>query len=322
MATPNTPSNREAEMSVLAAVISDPTILDAVAAWIQTPEAFWYQRNKRIWQTIIALQNEKAPIDHITVLSRCKQDFPIEAGVWATYISDLNTPSTELNYVTYYAKLVREAHVQRLVNKSAAELQNASFESPQQTDEMLEQHMRLIQELQQFQPDRTIPFPRLIDNAVESIHTHGNILEFNMPALDAPAGGMTRGELTAIGGRPGHCKTTLALNIASKQLHQGRRVLIFNREMTNDQAGIKLLIIESDGQLSYSRIRKGKNLTIDELALINETKARMKEVYGENLIMIDDLRDLDASMREIRRYSPDVIIDDYIQLVKANNASN
>ena len=321
MAVPHTPNNREAEMSVLAAVISDPTILDSVAAWIQTPEAFWYQKNKKLWQAVISLQNEKAPIDHLTVLSKCKQDYPSDSENWPMYISELNTPSTEINYVTYYAKLVREAHVQRLVNKSAAELQAASYESPQETNEMLENHMHIIHELQQFQPDRTVPFPKLIDRAVESIHTHGNILEFDMPALDAPAGGMTRGELTAIGGRPGHCKTTVSLNIVSKQLHQGRRVLVFNREMTNDQAGIKLLIIESGGRLSYTRVRKGKNLTIDELAIINETKAMMKEVYKDNLIMIDDLRDLDTSMREIRRYSPDVIIDDYIQLVKATNSS-
>lgn len=309
-------------MSVLAAVISDSTIIDPVAAWIQTPDAFWYQKNKKLWQVIILLQSEKAPIDHLTVLSKCNQEYPNETDGWAIYISELNTPSTELNYVTYYAKLVREAYVQRLVNKSAAELQAASHETPEDTTEMLERHMRIVQELQQFQPDRTTPFPKLIDRAAESIQTHGNILEFDMPALDAPAGGMTRGEVSALGGRPGHCKTTLALNIASRQLHQGRRVLVFNREMTNDQAGVKLLILEANGQLDYSRIRRGKNLTIDELAIINQTKERMKAIYKDNLIMIDDLRDLDASMREIRRYSPDVIIDDYVQLVKGNNGKS
>jgi len=38
--------------------------------------------------------------------------------------------------------------------------------------------------------------------------------------------------------------------------------------------------------------------------------------------MYDDIRTLDDAMREIQREKPDVIIDDYIQLVKVKNKSN
>ena len=40
---------------------------------------------------------------------------------------------------------------------------------------------------------------------------------------------MTRKEVTVVGGRPGHGKTTLVLNIARRLIEQGYKVCLFNR---------------------------------------------------------------------------------------------
>ena len=53
--------------------------------------------------------------------------------------------------------------------------------------------------------------------------------------LDNMAGGMTRGEVTVIAGRPGHGKTTFTVNLIPRLVNQGLKVLVVSREMTEKE---------------------------------------------------------------------------------------
>ena len=39
----------------------------------------------------------------------------------------------------------------------------------------------------------------------------------------------------------------------------------------------------------------------------------------KNLIMYDDIKNLSDAMREVQREKPDVVVDDYIQLIKVDS---
>jgi replicative DNA helicase len=95
--------------------------------------------------------------------------------------------------------------------------------------------------------------------------------------------------------------------------------MVFNREMSNVEMIKKFMIMESDGlkyeDLRVGDIQKGRMQIIEMMA--DELKDKLK-----NLIMYDDIRTLDDAMREIQREKPDVVVDDYIQLIKANNKHN
>ena len=123
---------------------------------------------------------------------------------------------------------------------------------------------------------------------------------------------MTKGEITVVAGRPGHFKTTTTINIVRNLLHEGRKVLVFNREMSNVEMLKKLIVMESQS-LSYENVRLGL-LEAQDLHEIDKVKDMMKEKYS-NLIMFDNIFDLDGAMREVRKHKPDVIVDDYIGLI-------
>ena len=59
---------------------------------------------------------------------------------------------------------------------------------------------------------------------------------------------MTRGEISVIAGRPGHGKTTFSINLVKKLLDQGYKVLVLNREMTNEEIEHDELMIEYTGE--------------------------------------------------------------------------
>src|SRR5690606_4520559 len=57
-------------------------------------------------------------------------------------------------------------------------------------------------------------------------------------------GGFAPGQLVVIAGRPGHGKTTIALDIMRHAAKKGKRVLFHSLEMTRDELDIKLAAAE------------------------------------------------------------------------------
>ena len=148
--------------------------------------------------------------------------------------------------------------------------------------------------------------------AVSDMKEGKHLIPFGLEALDAPANGMTRKEITVLGGRPGHGKTTLMVNIVKSIVEQGYNVMMFNREMSNSEMIKKLIVLESD-KLLYNNLRQN-DLNLDDYVEIDEVAERLVDKYS-NLKMYDSVRNLPDCMREIQKYKPDVIVDDYIQLI-------
>jgi len=134
--------------------------------------------------------------------------------------------------------------------------------------------------------------------------------------LDHAAGGMTRKELTVIGGRPGHGKSLLALNTIPPFLKQGLKVMLVNREMTNEETVKRMLVMEST-TLSHTKVRS-LDLSGKDMTTLEQVSTKMKKAY-KNLIMIDNIRTLNQVIIEANRHKPDIIIDDYIQLIDTEN---
>ena len=152
----------------------------------------------------------------------------------------------------------------------------------------------------------------LLTETVKHMTVTDNIVPFGFKPLDDLTGGMTKGEITVVAGRPGHFKSTMTINIVSNLLNRGMKVLVFNREMSNVEMMKKLMIIESK-YLSYHTMRMGKFSDIDK-ADLEQAKNTITTRY-KNLIMYDDVFDIDRAMREIRKNRPDVVVDDYIGLI-------
>ena len=102
------------------------------------------------------------------------------------------------------------------------------------------------------------------------------------------------------------------INVVKQLIDDGKKVLVFNREMSNVEMMKKILILESE-TLSYGNMRMGH---FDDEANLDLDKAKeiVKEKYV-NLTMFDDVFDIDRAMRELRKAKPDVVVDDYIGLI-------
>tara|TARA_Y100001963_G_C6705592_1_gene411750 strand:- start:564 stop:1175 length:612 start_codon:yes stop_codon:yes gene_type:complete len=71
--------------------------------------------------------------------------------------------------------------------------------------------------------------------------------------------------------------------------------------------------MESD-ELTYNLLRQEGTKDIIE-SNVKSLEKMIKEKY-KNIFMYENIRDLDETMREIGKIQPDVVIDDYIQLIR------
>ena len=305
------PSASEAEQALLGCIIQGGEREQEIAmAWIRDDEAFYNFDNKRIWTSMAELYKDGVEIDVVTLTNKVKD---MHGDGKAYYITGLTESFISTANVENYARIVWEKYIQRETAKSAEALLNASYEDYKNVGSILEKHSRLIEELRQIQPSKQKDIEVLVDEMKATVEEDSNLIPFNLGHLDTFAGGMTRKELTVLGGRPGHGKTTLVINIVRGLIEQGYRVMLFNREMSNTEMLKKMVVMDSNS-LKYGDIRRNDLSESDkgEFELVSD---KMKGNYKE-LLMYDNVRTLDDCLREIAKHKPDVVIDDYIQLIE------
>ena len=287
------PQSIEAESSVLGAIVlKGEEIFDRVVPWIRDNSAFYSNDNKIIWEAIKELRQERKAIDLVTITNIIKEKSKNKNITY--YLTGLPDLVTTTENIESHAKIVWEKYVQREARNSAYKIHKATFDKYDKIEPIINNQLRWLEELRDLQPDRTRNLDGMVDEAINYIKSGENVISFGMYALDTPAGGMTRKEVTVLGGRPGHGKTTLMINILKSLIEQGYKVMLFNREMSNTEMLRKLVVLESKKFL-YSEIRKGEVVgREDELEDIENI---IKEKY-KNLIMYDDIRTLTEGISE------------------------
>jgi len=308
------PSSGEAEQALLGCIITGGEREQEIGlAWIRDENAFYTEDNKIIWKAFTELYRDNVTIDFVTVNDKVKD---MTGKSMAYYITGLAESIPTKANVQQYAKIVWEKYIQRETAESAYKLYNASHENYKEVDSILENHTKLISELREIQPSKERKIEDLVDEMIEVVKEDTNLIPFNLAHLDMFAGGMTRKEITVLGGRPGHGKTTLVINMIRGLLKQGFTVMLFNREMSNTEMLKKMVVMESKS-LEYANIRRN-DLSETDKKQFESTSNTIKKEYG-NLLMYDGVRNLEDSLREIAKHKPDVVIDDYIQLINVNN---
>ena len=308
------PHSEEAEKALLGCMIEGGEREQEIGmAWVRDDDAFYNSDCYEVWIAIKELYKNGIEIDFITVADKVKDATDKGLAYFITGLMDF-VPSKA--NVEQYARIVWEKYIQRETAKSATKLMDASYEGNGSVNAILDEHNKLITELKNIQPSKQRNMSDLVEEMKSVVEEDSNLIPFNLAHLDSFAGGMTRKEITVLGGRPGHGKTTLVINMVRGLINQGFHVMLFNREMSNTEMLKKIVVMESKG-LEYTHIRRNElsEKNKDEFQNISDV---IKGNYN-NLTMYDNIRGLDESLREIAKHKPDVVIDDYIQLIQVNH---
>lgn len=308
------PHDTGLEEAILGCIIIDNKIIDTVEPYVGNEEV-WY--NKKSWVLYKKMSNlirlgETADLVTITSSLTDNERQYIDA-YWMSGLSS-NAPSTYS--AEYYAKQLYEKFLLRETISKSKKITDLAYEkSPDVYDVLTDTH-NMLGELIDLRPSQGFDIDNVLDKAIDEMVTDKkNMVRSGIQDLDKLSGGFTKGEVSIIGGRPGHGKTTFMVNLLSRFIHQGLKVCMFNREMPNSEMIKKIICLESE-KLSYTMVRNGTfgQSDLDELSRAKNT---VRMLYSEDkFAMFDNLKDLSKSAIEVKKFKPDVIIDDYLQLIE------
>ena len=308
------PSSMEAEEAILGAIISNPIIIDQVSAYL-SDDIFYYDRNKRLYSIILKMLKDGEEIDSITISGRLTSADK-DSGVTAYYLSGLLDNAGTSGMALRYAIQVYEKHLLRQVIGQSIQISESAYQNGRDVYNILDDAHFTIGELINIRPGLNFNIEDSLNETLENIiSSDKNIIKTGFQGIDELSGGMTRGEITVLGGRPGHGKTTTMINMVKACIDQGLKVIVFNREMTNVEMLKKLIVLESK-DLSYLDVRLGYVGDVSKMAELEATKKRITEKYSaDKFAMFDNMPSFDESASQVKKFKPDVVFDDYIQLI-------
>ena len=308
------PHDATLENALLAGVIAYPDEISKIESYISTGNVFYQNKSKALWQVIQRMRKEGEDISIPTVTASVSpQDERF--GLTKYYVIEVATEVPSKMSLESYARKIYEQHLLREIINSTHTIQQSAYDnSISAYEEIMSAHTHLG-ELISFKPSQGFNIQLEMDDTIEDIRSEeSKLIKTGFDGIDLLSGGLTRGEITVVGGRPGHGKTTFLINLLANFITAGYKCVLFNRELPNSELLKKLIALES-GRLSYAMIRKG---IYNETGVIEleRVKQHIVEKYNsDKLRMFDDIRDFAKSSAEVKKFKPDIILDDYIQLI-------
>lgn len=133
------------------------------------------------------------------------------------------------------------------------------------------------------------------------------------PRLDGCLGGLEGGDVIVVGARPAVGKSAFVTQIMTSMSADGKRVILFNLEMSEKQVFERMLSRQSGIQLS--RIRRGKSFLGDEKERFTTANDQLKRL---DIWISSGSKTVSEIRQECRNLGADCIIIDYLQLVQSD----
>ncbi|MFZ5376769.1 MAG: replicative DNA helicase [Patescibacteria group bacterium] len=322
------PHDIEMERSVLAAVLIDVDAIVKVSE-ILTPDSFYSREHQVIFQGMVALYEQREPIDVVTLTGWLKKKKLLSAAGGTINITQLsNLLSTAAN-VESYANLVREYYVKRQLISLSGEMSESAFDTSKNVRDVLDAAEQKVLAISQVHSQRT--FVPLKDTLVESFDRLDELqksggdfrgLATGFLDVDNLLAGLQRSNLIILAARPGMGKTAFALNIAQNAAVLGKkRVGVFSLEMSKEELVDRLLVAQAD--IDAWRLKTGR---LDQQDFLKLSDAM--GVLAEAELFIDDTPGMSIyemrtkARRLMSEQHIDLLVMDYLQLAHGRTVDN
>lgn len=146
-----------------------------------------------------------------------------------------------------------------------------------------------------------------VDNEAEKIYT-------GFPKMDDLLGSLEGGDMIVIGARPAVGKSAYVTQITSNLAKQGKRVGFYSLEMQEKQVYERFVVSQSG--IGLTRLRRAKKFLGDEKERFEKANKALQR--QDNIIITTGSKSVSEIRSESRHMGYDVIIIDYLQLLKAD----
>ena len=325
------PNNIEAEQSVIGSILVSNEIFDEINILI-TSRNFYDPMHQKIFNAIEKLIYSGMLANPITLKNYFEKEKD-EINV-PEYLVKITKFSTSSRQAIEYSKLIYDLFVKRELIKISENVIDVAKLNDLENDgqsiiQNFEKSLFDLAEKGSFSSS-LVKFDEAMKMTIEMAQVaykndEGIVgVPSGLTDLDDRLGGLHKSDLIIIAGRPSMGKTALATNIAfnaaRKIQEDGRKstIAFFSLEMSSEQLSTRILAEQS--RIKSNDIRRGK-ISEEQFDKFIETSKNISELplYIDETPAIS-IAALSNRARRIKRlYGLDMVVVDYIQLMRAAN---
>lgn len=317
------PQNIDSEKAVLGSIMLRKDAMHEVED-ILTPDSFYAEKHKMIFQTMLDLASRNEPIDALSLSTKLSEKKIFDQIGGNQYLAEIVNIVPSSTNIKHYANIVQKKYILRSLIEAADYVSELAFlENDEHMDDILDMAEKKIFGV--ISSPKNQKFTSLKDalpeafERLEKLHEHKDTLR-GLPTgfkdLDNILSGLQKSDLIILAARPSVGKTTLALDIArmSAILHN-KSVGIFSLEMSSQQLVDRMLAAES--RVNAWNLRTGRLSSDQEFSKLRDSLDKLSKAK----IYIDDqpgnsiVRMKAISRRLKAEKGLDLIVVDYLQLM-------
>jgi replicative DNA helicase len=336
------PSNLEAEMALLGAILANNDAADRVSNFLG-PEHFSEAVHARIYEAATTLIRMGKLASPVTLKNHFENDATLKEIGGPSYLARLAASATTIINAEEYGRTVYELAQRRKLISIGTEVVNEAFEpdiesSSKDLIERAESALYSMAETDKYGKGFQAfgrAMAEAIDMASAAYQRDGGLsgISCGLTDMDEKMGGLQKSDLIILAGRPAMGKTALATNIAyhvarnykaeyqtdgSNKVTDGGVVAFFSLEMSSEHLATR--IISEQTGISSELIRRGKINDDDFQKLVDvsrELQALPLYIDATGGLTIAQLAS--RARRLKRQRGLGLIIVDYLQLLAGSS---
>jgi replicative DNA helicase len=322
----NPPHSREAEESVIGAVLLSEEAVNEVMDRLHPPD-FYIPAHQAIFEAMRELFDTNQAIDAVTVSEALRRRGELEKIGGVSYLARLVDIVPSTSNILYYAGIVEEHAKRRELIRAGASVTDVAFDIDEEIARVLDRAEQAVLSVAERRSAQTLlevgPLFSDVLEHIELLEQRGSELTglaTGYVDLDKKLAGLQASNLVVIAARPAMGKSSLALGIAVNAATIGEPVAIFSLEMSKEE--IVQRILSSVGRVDSMKLRSGQLGPLWQRVVDAAGKMYQAPIFIDDspVVTVTDIR---AKCRRLKRKKGlSLVVIDYLQLMEATNREN
>ena len=331
MADRQLPQAVDAEIALLGSMIIYPEAIETAVEQGLMQGDFFSLSNRKVYNAIISLYDEKKPVLLETLKSRLDDLGDLQASGGDAYLIQLLDAAGSGANAKHYVSLIQEKARIRDLIAAAEQIKAGSFDNQSDMNALMDEAERQLLKVTRARKSTSfISAKEVVDETVETIQrmaaerTPVTGMKTDFKQLDRITNGFQKGDMILLAARPSMGKTAFALSLAMNMAEQNDLpVAVFSLEMDAD-ALMKRMLSSKSG-LDGNKLRSGYGLTNNDMNSLLEAKEELRElpIYFNDNSEAVTVGNISSSCRKLQSEKGlGCIIIDYIQLMSGTRSDS
>lgn len=322
------PNSLEAEITLLANMLSDSESVDIVLETIHTSEEFYYMQNRLIFEAMLSLSERGSGINRVNLVDHLSTSGMLEKAGGVEHVLKISDSFISSSNTEDLIKVVHEKYLYRKLYEVAKKAEDAALTANGDIKDVLS---RTEEQILDIGENSSRGEPEIIKSILKSTSDElltryklkGEIsgVTTGFKDLDNMLSGFQKSDLILLAARPSMGKSAIMLNFALAASKAGKKVAIFSLEMSKEQLGMR--IYSQSANVDLSSLLKG-DLSAEDWQKLNLAT----NMVSKDKLFIDDtsgvtLMELRSKLRRLalKHDGLDLVLIDYLQLMEVGSKS-